>query len=150
MFALIDTGCELSVMNGHLYNRLRHGGLKCFELPTQHVNLLSAFNKKSNRVKKQAMLDVSIGDLRINQIRFLSPQLLTDAILGLVFLVDYNIVINFAERSVTLKINGEWTEIGFIDIKETTNKLGCIGESSSEDQFRGFGILSCVPPNYCR
>jgi len=52
---------------------LRHEGLKCFELPTQHVNLLSAFNKKSNRVKKQAMLDVSIGDFKINQIVLLSP-----------------------------------------------------------------------------
>ena len=73
IFALIDTGCELSIMNEHMYNRLRHEGLKCFELPTQHVNLLSAFNKKSNRVKKQAMLDVSIGDFKINQIVLLSP-----------------------------------------------------------------------------
>jgi len=24
IFALIDTGCELSIMNEHLYNRLRH------------------------------------------------------------------------------------------------------------------------------
>jgi hypothetical protein len=45
IFALIDTGCELSIMNQHLYNRLRHEGLKCFELQTQHVNLLSAFDK---------------------------------------------------------------------------------------------------------
>jgi len=28
IFALIDTGCELSIMNEHLYNRLRHEGLK--------------------------------------------------------------------------------------------------------------------------
>ena len=66
IFALIDMGCKLSIMNEHLYNRLRHEGLKCFELPTQHVNLLSAFNKKSNRVKNQAMLDVGIGDFKIN------------------------------------------------------------------------------------
>jgi len=68
MSALINTGCELSIMNEHLYNRLRHEGLNCFELPTQHVNLLSAFNEKSNRVKKQAMLDVIIGDFKVNQI----------------------------------------------------------------------------------
>ena len=53
IFALIDTGCRLSIMNKHLYNRLRHAGLKCFELPTQHVNLLSAFNKKSNRSRNR-------------------------------------------------------------------------------------------------
>jgi hypothetical protein len=76
IFALIDTGCELSIMNEHFYSRLRHEGLKCFELPTQHVNLLSAFNKKSNRVKKQAMLGVSVGDFKLNQIVLLAPQLL--------------------------------------------------------------------------
>jgi cellobiose-specific phosphotransferase system component IIC len=84
-------------MNEHVYNRLWYERLKCFELPTQHVNLLSAFNKKSNRVKKQAMLDVSIGDFKINQIVLFSLQLLTDAILGLDFLVDYHEVINFTE-----------------------------------------------------
>jgi len=30
IFALIDTGCELSIVNEHLYNRLRHEGLKVF------------------------------------------------------------------------------------------------------------------------
>jgi hypothetical protein len=30
IFALIDTGCELSIMNEHLYNRLRHEGLEVF------------------------------------------------------------------------------------------------------------------------
>ena len=145
IFALIDTGCELSTMNEHLYNRLRHEGLKCFELPTQHVNLLSVFNKKSKRVKKQAMLDVRIGDFKIKQIVLLSPQLLTDAILGLHFLIDYHAVINFAERSITLKIKGECTEIAFIGIKETTNKLGGIEEPSSENQFRSFGLVPDVP-----
>ena len=123
IFALIDTGCELSIVNEHFYNRLRYEGLKCFELPTQHLNFLSAFNKKSNRVKQQAMLDVKKGDFKLNQIVLLSPRLLTDAILGLVFLVDYKAVINFAERSITLRINGENTKTEFIGIKETTNAL---------------------------
>jgi len=75
------------------------------------------------------MLDVKIGDFKINQIVLLSPQLLTDAILGLDFLVDYKAVINFAERSITLEFNGENTKIEFIGIKETTNAL----EKSSEN-----------------
>ena len=144
IFALVDTGCELSIMNEHLYNRLRHEGLKCFELPTQHVNLLSAFNKKSNRVKKQAMLDVHIGDFSVQQIVLLSPQLLTDAILGLDFLVDHNAVINFAERSITLTIHDECTKIKFTGIKEATNELGCVEESPS-DQFHSCGLMSNFP-----
>jgi hypothetical protein len=132
IFALTDTGCELSIMNEHLYNRLRHEGLKCFELPTQHVNLVSAFNKKSSRVKKQAMLDLNIGDFKLNQIVLLSPQLLTDAILGLDFLVDYKAVINFAERSIILKINDEDFKTEFRGIKETN----ALEEQSSENQFQ--------------
>ena len=68
IFALIDTGCEFSIMSEHLYNMLRQEGLKYFELSTQHVNHLSAFSKKSNRVKEQALLDLSIGDFKLNQI----------------------------------------------------------------------------------
>ena len=128
IFALIDTGCELSIMNEHLYNRLRHEGLKCLELPTQHVNLLSAFNKKSNRVKKQAMLSVSIGEANVNQIVLLSPQLLTDAILGLDFLVDFDAVISFAERCITLKIDGEYMRMEFIGIKGVTDNLVNLSE----------------------
>ena len=122
IFALFDTGCELSIVTEYLYNRLRHEGLKCFWLPTQHVNLVSAFNKKSNRFKNQAMLDVNIGDFKLNQIVLLSPQLLTGAILGLDFLVDYQAVINFAERYTALMCNGECTKVGLIGVKETTNK----------------------------
>jgi hypothetical protein len=88
------------------------------------------------------MLDISIGDFKVNQIVLLSPQLLTDATLGLDFLVDYHAVINLAEQSITLKLNGECTKIGFIGIKERTNNLGGTEESSSENQFRSFGLVS--------
>ena len=132
-------------MNEHLYNRLRHEGLKCFELPTQHVNLLSAFNKKSSRVKKQAMLEMNIGDFQLNQIVLLSPQLLTDAILGLDFLVDHQAVINFADRSITLEINGECTSIEFTGIRETVNNLEDTEEPSFENQLHNLGLVSSFP-----
>jgi hypothetical protein len=90
------------------------------------------------------MLDVKIGDFKINQIVLLSPQLLTDAILGLDFLVDYKAVINFAERNITLKINGENTKIEFIGIKETANALE---KSSSENQFHSFALVPSFTPN---
>jgi hypothetical protein len=54
-------------------------------------------------------------------------------------------VINFAERSVTFKVYDECTKIGFIDIKETTNKVGNTEESSSENQIRSFGLVPNFP-----
>jgi predicted aspartyl protease len=96
MQALIDTGCEMSILNKNLYNKLRHAGLKCPELPTQHVNLVSAFNDKSKRVKKQAFLEVDIRKAKMEQV-MLSTHLLTEAILGLDFLINYQAVISFLE-----------------------------------------------------
>jgi len=60
--ALTDTRCKMSILNKNFYNKLRHAGLQCVELPTQHVNLVSAFSNKSKRVKKQVLLEVNIGD----------------------------------------------------------------------------------------
>jgi hypothetical protein len=87
--ALIDTGCEISIMNEHIYKGFRHEGLKCLELPAQNINLVSAFSRKSNRIKKQALLYFKIGNVTVNQIVLLSPQLLTDISLGLDFLTEY-------------------------------------------------------------
>jgi hypothetical protein len=42
--ALLDTGCEITILNEQLYNKLRLLGLNCLELPTQHLNLVSALN----------------------------------------------------------------------------------------------------------
>jgi len=95
--ALIDTGCEMSILNENLYNKLRHAGLQCLELPTQHVNLVSAFKNKSKIVKKQALLEVNIGGTKLDQVVLLSAQLLTEAILGLDFLISYGAEISFPE-----------------------------------------------------
>ena len=54
-------------------------------------------------------------------------------------------MINFVGRRITLQIDGEYTEGGFIGIRETTNKLGGIEQSSSENRFHIFGLVSSFP-----
>jgi hypothetical protein len=44
--ALIDTGCEMSIMNEHLYHRFRHHGLKCMELPAQNCKSRERIQQK--------------------------------------------------------------------------------------------------------
>ena len=127
ILALIDTGCEVSIMNEHLYNQLKHHGLNCLELPTQHVNLLSAFNKRSNRVKRQALLGFKIKTRSINQVMLLSPQLVTDVILGLDFLMDHGAIINFSERSISLKIEDKIIKVQFFSNKEA-DEVGQAGK----------------------
>jgi hypothetical protein len=43
----------------------------------QHLNLVSAFNERSKRIRKQALLEIQIGDSIVYQVVLLSPQLLT-------------------------------------------------------------------------
>ena len=74
VLALLDTGCELSILNEQLYYKLCLLGLKCLELPTQHLNLVSAFNERSKRIKKQALLEIQIGDSQIIGQKYLISQ----------------------------------------------------------------------------
>jgi hypothetical protein len=95
--ALIDTGCKMSILNENLYKKLRHAGSKCPELPTQHVNRVSAFNNKRKRVRKQALLEVDIDSTKLEQVMLLSTQLLTEVILGSDFLIIYQAETSFPE-----------------------------------------------------
>jgi hypothetical protein len=83
--AILDTGCELTLMNENLYDRIKQRGNKYLELPAQHLTLVSAFNDKSRRVRKQTMLPVKSGDVTIDHVFLVSPQLLTSAIIGVDF-----------------------------------------------------------------
>ena len=137
--ALVDTGCELSILNECLYNKLKHAGLSCPELPTQHVNLVSAFNEKSKRIKKQALLEVKIGSLKIVQVVLLSAQLLTEMILGIDFLTNYEAEISFPERRLTLRINEEKVSFRFAQEGEGSDGRSCdLGFITFHPQSRYF------------
>ena len=114
--ALVDTRCEMTIINENLYNRLRHQGLDCLELPTQHINLVNAFNTRSQRISKQALLQIIIGDTNLEEIVLLSKQLLADAILGSDFLVNNEAEISFPMRCITLRVNEQLHSFGFVEV----------------------------------
>ena len=115
----------MSILNENLYNKLRHAGLQCLELPTQHVNLVSAFNNKSKRVEKHTLLDVNIEGTKLDQELLLSAQLITEAFLGLDFLINYEAEINFPERRITLRVKEEVFNFEFTGAKETSANRFC-------------------------
>ena len=83
--AILDTGCELTVMNEDLYERIKQRGNKYLELPAQHLTLVSAFNGKSRRVKRQIFVPMNLGTVVTDHVFLVSPQLLISAILGVDF-----------------------------------------------------------------
>jgi hypothetical protein len=87
VLAILDTGCELTIMNQDLYKKIQREGNNYLELPTQHLTLVSAFNDKGKQVKKQMFVPITVGDVLIDQVVIISPQLITPAILGVDFLL---------------------------------------------------------------
>jgi hypothetical protein len=121
--ALIETGCEMSILNENLYKKLRHAGSKCPELPTQHVSRVSVINNKCKMVKNQALLEVHIGSTKLEQVMLLSTQLLTEVILGSDFLINYQAETSFPERTITLRV--EAFSLEFTGTEETTANRFC-------------------------
>ena len=141
--ALLDTGCELSTLNEQSYNKLRLLGLNCLELPTQHLSLVSAFNERSKRIRKQALLEIQTGDSTVDHVVLLSPQLLTDSILGLDFLIDHAAEISFPDRTVSLKISEIFCRLGFQGAREATRQE--VAETSFKKQIGNFALMSTLP-----
>ena len=72
-------------MNEDLYERMKQRGNKYLELPAQHLTLVSAFNGKSRRVKRQIFVPMNLGTVVTDHVFLVSPQLLISAILGVDF-----------------------------------------------------------------
>jgi hypothetical protein len=71
-----------------LYNEFKARGLDSLQLPTQNVALRSAFTGRTKRVKRQALVQLQIDNVSLDQIILISPQLVTPLLLGMDFCMD--------------------------------------------------------------
>ena len=100
---MIDTGRQISLLSEELYHELRSEGLEVLELGVQHAVLVTAFGNKSKRIRLQAMMPICIDDIVMDQIFVISPQLLSQALLGVEFCRMNNIIIKFPEQYFTME-----------------------------------------------
>ena len=105
--AVIDTGSQISLLTEELYYKLRSEGVKGLELGVQNAVLVSAFGNKTKRIRVQAMMPISIDGIVVDHIFLISPQLLTQALLGVDFCRMNNIIINFPEQWFTMERDGK-------------------------------------------
>jgi beta-glucosidase-like glycosyl hydrolase len=78
--AILDAGCQLTLMKENLYEKIKRRGNKHIELPAQHLTLFSAFSDNSRRVKKQIFVPVKFNNTSIDHVFLVSPRLQTSAI----------------------------------------------------------------------
>jgi len=77
------------------------------------------------RVKKQTLLEVNNGGTKLDHVVLLLAQLLTEAIRGLDFLINYEAEISFPERRITLRVNEAVFNFEFTGAKETSANRFC-------------------------
>jgi hypothetical protein len=112
--AILDSGAEISVMSEEVYNNLVAGGLQPFHFPVTGGVLISAFGARSKRIRKQALIQFKIDDVCPEQVFMIAANVMADAILGANFLTDYEVVIDFREKSFTTRQNNEVARHSFI------------------------------------
>jgi len=66
--AIFDTGCELTLMNENLYAKIKQRGNKYLALSAQYLILVSAFNEKGQRVKRQMFVPVKLETVVTDQV----------------------------------------------------------------------------------
>jgi hypothetical protein len=86
--AIVDSGSEVNLLSEGVYERIAKKGLEIPVLPVENVILVTAFSKRSKRIRRQALLEFSIGDDVFETTFMISAQLANDAIIGCQFLKE--------------------------------------------------------------
>jgi hypothetical protein len=103
--AILDTGSEVNLLTESVYFDLTKLGVEIPTLPVESVVLITAFGKKSNKIRKQALVEFNLGEDKFEANFLLSPQLIIE---GCQFMKDYGIGLSFETESLSY-IKGEQT-----------------------------------------
>ena len=107
VYALLDTGAEISCISGDFYN----DNLKIFRdaprLPVTGKVAKGAFGDKNNRVKVQIMISVTFESRKNDLIFFVIPKLIRDCILGHDSLEVLKVLIDPEEKQIIFKDNNQ-------------------------------------------
>jgi hypothetical protein len=88
--AVMDTGSQISLLTEEMDENLISEGLVSLVLGVQSAVLASAFGNKTKNIRLKAMKQI-----RVDEIFLISPQVLTQAVLGVDFCRMNNVFINF-------------------------------------------------------
>jgi hypothetical protein len=132
--AILDSGSNANLLAQSIYDKLVNSGIDIPTLPLENVILVTAFGKKSNRVKKQAWITFTVGTEMFETNFFVSPQLTNDAILGCQCMKDYGINLNFERGSFSYFRNNEVKEQSF---RRTAGSVK-VGNSDLRDKEAGY------------
>jgi predicted aspartyl protease len=96
VISLLDSGADNAVMSVELFEYLTNDGLSFLQIPIVNCILTTVFGHKSKRIKSQALIEFKIDNVKYELAVILAPQMKTDFILGMNFMIDYGVRIDFS------------------------------------------------------
>jgi hypothetical protein len=133
--AILDSGSEVNLISEGIYEKLTQSGVKLPTLPVEHVVLVTAFGKRSRRIKQQALVEFAIGHDLFESVFLISLQLTNEAIIGCQFLKEYGISIDFGKGTFSY-VRGDVTSEHLFTTKVQSKKGACIDRGETKDSFQ--------------
>lgn len=87
-------------------------------------------------------MPVKLGNVFIDHVFLVSPQLLTSAILGVGFFINTSAIIKFPERHALFEVDNETTRLLFNVTEDDLAKIS----GNSESGNAKLGCVPCVGP----
>jgi hypothetical protein len=98
--AIIDTGSEVNLILEKAFKLLNNTEQNVLILPVENVKLITAFGKRSKKIKSQTLLEFILQDDEFEGVFMISSQLNNDAIIGCQLLKEYGIDIHFGKGTI--------------------------------------------------
>jgi predicted aspartyl protease len=137
LIAVLDTRAEISLMPEKIFESLLAKCLKVPQLPVVNGALITAFGNRTKRIKRQALVEFKINGFSYEQVFMIAPNLVPDAILGVNFLKENNVVIDLTEGRIKARKGGSDCEHEFFYGSLPKNKfeVGFISNSEIQPKF---------------
>ena len=113
----------MSLMPERIFEDLLAKGLRAPQLPVVNRALIIAFGNRTKRIKRQALIEFQIDGVRYEHVFMIAPNLVPDAILGINFLKENNVVINLTEGRFKTRRDGSYCEHKFFCDSLPKNKV---------------------------
>jgi hypothetical protein len=132
--AIVDSGSEVNILSEEVYEKLRKEGVDIPVLPVENVVLVTAFGKRSKRIRHQALIEFTVGSDVFESVFMITAQLNNEAIIGCQFLKEYGVSINFDRGTLSYVRGGVLREQEFATKARLQNVI-CDDRSGTRESF---------------
>jgi hypothetical protein len=111
--ATLDSGSEVNLLAERVYDKLIKSCVDITVLPVESVALVTAFGKRSKRIRYQTLINSAVGNDLFESVFLVSSQLTNEAIIGCQLLKEYGASINFGRGTFSYVRSGVLREYTF-------------------------------------